>query len=54
MAIIGIVAVVLLEQRLEVVRDAGRARDLLATGVDAIATNEPRAIVAACADLLPS
>ena len=28
MAIIGITAVVLLEQRLEVVRDAGRARDL--------------------------
>ena len=37
-----------------IVDDAGRARDLLATGVDAIATNEPRAIVAACADLLPS
>jgi glycerophosphoryl diester phosphodiesterase len=37
-----------------IVDDAGQARALLAGGVDAVATNEPRAIVAACADLLPS
>jgi glycerophosphoryl diester phosphodiesterase len=37
-----------------IVDDADRARELLIAGVDAVATNEPRAIVAACRDLLPS
>jgi glycerophosphoryl diester phosphodiesterase len=37
-----------------IVDDADRARELLAAGVDAVATNEPRTIVAACRDLLPS
>jgi glycerophosphoryl diester phosphodiesterase len=37
-----------------VVDEPGRARRLLASGVDAVATNEARAIVAACGDLLPS
>ena len=37
-----------------IVDGPAEARALLATGVDAVATNEPRAIVAACRDLLPS
>ena len=37
-----------------VVDDADRARELLSAGVDAVATNEPRSIVAGCRDLLPS
>jgi glycerophosphoryl diester phosphodiesterase len=37
-----------------IVDDADRARTLLAAGVDALATNEARAIVAACRDLLPA
>jgi glycerophosphoryl diester phosphodiesterase len=37
-----------------IVDEAAEARALLAAGVDAVATNEPRAIVAACRDLLPS
>jgi glycerophosphoryl diester phosphodiesterase len=37
-----------------IVDDADRARELIAAGVDAVATNQPRAIVAACRDLLPS
>ncbi len=37
-----------------VVDDADQARALLAAGVDAVATNEPRVIVAGCRDLLPS
>jgi glycerophosphoryl diester phosphodiesterase len=37
-----------------IVDEPDEARALLATGVDAVATNEPRAIVAACRDLLPS
>ncbi len=37
-----------------IVDEPAEARALLAAGVDAVATNEPRAIVAACRDLLPS
>ena len=37
-----------------IVDDVEQARSLLATGVDAVATNAPRAIVAACRDLLPA
>lgn len=37
-----------------IVDDAGEARALLAAGADALATNEPRAIVDACRDLLPA
>jgi glycerophosphoryl diester phosphodiesterase len=37
-----------------IVDEPARARDLLAGGVDAVATNEPRSIVAACSDLLPT
>jgi glycerophosphoryl diester phosphodiesterase len=36
-----------------IVDDAAPARALLQAGVDAVATNEPRAIVDACRDLLP-
>jgi glycerophosphoryl diester phosphodiesterase len=36
-----------------IVDDPARARVLLAAGVDAVATNEPRAVVDACRDLLP-
>lgn len=36
-----------------IVDDIERARTLLAAGVDAVATNEARAIVSACVDLLP-
>jgi glycerophosphoryl diester phosphodiesterase len=37
-----------------IVDEPERARALLRAGVDAVATNEPRAICAACRDLLPS
>jgi len=37
-----------------IVDEPERARALLRAGVDAVATNEPRAIGAACRDLLPS
>ena len=37
-----------------IVDDPVRARALLETGADAVATNEPRAIVDACRDLLPA
>jgi glycerophosphoryl diester phosphodiesterase len=37
-----------------IVDDGEAARSLLASGVDAVATNEPRAIVATCRDLLPA
>jgi len=37
-----------------IVDEAERARVLLATGVDAVATNDPRATVDVCRDLLPA
>jgi len=37
-----------------IVDEPAHARALLAAGVDAVATNDPRAIVAACRDQLPS
>jgi glycerophosphoryl diester phosphodiesterase len=37
-----------------IVDDPVRARALLEAGADAVATNEPRAIVDACRDLLPA
>jgi glycerophosphoryl diester phosphodiesterase len=37
-----------------IVDEPTRARALLLAGADAVATNDPRAIVAACEDLLPS
>ena len=37
-----------------IVDEPAQARALLTAGVDAVATNEPRAIIAVCRDLLPS
>jgi glycerophosphoryl diester phosphodiesterase len=37
-----------------IVDDPAAARALLAAGADAVATNQPRAIVGACGDLLPA